>query len=160
MQPPPTFTHSPSLGQDPSIFDAVLLQSAYLDVVRQQGREDAPVAVATRIEFGDLLHGDEEEVEAVLALAPMRNVHPTTPYPPTLVQQGQLDELTPGWEALKWVTTLRQQAVAGSGPFGAHVYLSLGHSLHEDKEEEEACTEEAISFLASHLAPHSPSPAG
>jgi oligopeptidase B len=93
-----------AVNQHPELFNGVILQNAFLDVLNTMLDEKVPL---TTIEFEEWGNPKEEAVFRYMqSYAPYENIRPQA-YPHMLVLTGMHDHLVPYYEGVKWVARVK-----------------------------------------------------
>jgi oligopeptidase B len=93
-----------SVNRHPELFNGVILQNSFLDVLNTMLDEKAPL---TTIEFEEWGNPKDETVFRYMrSYSPYENIRPQA-YPHMLVITGMQDHLVPYYEGVKWVARIR-----------------------------------------------------
>ncbi len=107
----------------PSLFDAVVAEVPFVDVVNTMLDETLPLTVTEREEWGD--PREPEPYQWMRRYSPYENVREAQ-YPSMLVTAGLNDPRVSYWEPAKWVARLREMVIP-RGPILLKTKMESGH---------------------------------
>ncbi len=100
-----------AVNQHPELFNGVILQNAFLDVLNTMLNEKVPL---TTIEFEEWGNPKDETVfRYIQSYSPYENIKPQA-YPHMLVLTGMHDHLVPYYEGVKWVARIKANNTGSS----------------------------------------------
>ncbi|USD35876.1 prolyl oligopeptidase family serine peptidase [Ferrimonas sp. SCSIO 43195] len=134
-----------ALNQDVNLFDAVVLQVPFVDVLASMSDSSLPLSSQQHQEWGN--PAVPEQLEFIKAYDPISNLRPL-PYPPMLVRVGLNDRRVPYWEGAKYLSRL-EAISTGQGPYLLSTDFAGGHSSDHRNASEQQAREYAFLLMAT-----------
>ncbi|MEL6341600.1 MAG: S9 family peptidase [Myxococcota bacterium] len=107
----------------PDLFNAVVAQVPFVDVVSTMLDDSLPLTVTEYDEWGD--PNDVAVFERMMSYSPYDNVTAQA-YPAMLITAGLNDPRVSYWEPAKWAARLRERSISGA-PVLLKIHLGAGH---------------------------------